>query len=249
MTGIGKFTQPLKKLKRCGDVAVRLLLLAYRENNLAQFGGISPSLFYEDYKTSDVYKRGGYTIWHGNHEQTTAFTDQILLVLGLKEKDQDDQKHADKIKAFWDATKALDTAGFIYQMVSIMDRKPGDCEAQVIYELDAKSKHGYKPNGEQGLGGVTAKLSAHVGYPVTDSTGRFYGKYAAILPTGIQPHIVGIYRLRFRVSNSKNYGVADAWTRIYQGQDEAYEWIVNLAEQTGFELENDDTNSELIDAI
>ena len=60
--------------------------------------------------------------------------------------------------------------------------------------------------------------------------GRFYGRYAAIVPAG-EPHIVGIYRLRFRVSNSKNHGVATAWARIYQGQREAKEWLNDLSEK------------------
>jgi len=96
--------------------------------------------------------------------------------------------------------------------------------------LDTKSKHGYKPKGEEGVAGITAKLSAAFEHPVTDSMGRFYGKYAAIVPAG-NPHIIGIYRLRFRVSNTKNHGVIDAWARIYQGQREVKNWIDDLTEK------------------
>ena len=229
VTGYGKFTQPLKKLKMCGDVAARLLLISYRESNLEQYGGINPSAFHHSYKMTKVNELNGYDIWHGVAEYETSYADIMLKVLGLKDCSKEaDEKEAQR-KQFWTALKGLDKAGLIYQMVSVMDRKAGNAEAQVIYELDAKSKHGYKPAGEEGLGGETARLSNLYGNPVADSMGRFYGRYAAIVPAG-EPHIVGIYRLRFRVSNSKNHGVATAWARIYQGQREAKEWLSDLSE-------------------
>lgn len=228
VTGYGKFTQPLKKLKMCGDVAARLLLICYRESNLEQYGGINPKAFYYKYEMTKVNALDGYDIWHGVATHTTAYTDTMLKVAGLSDYSKDaDEAEAQK-KTFWTALEGLDKAGLIYQMVSVMDREAGNAEAQVIYELDAKSKHGYKPAGEEGLGGETARLSNIYGNPVTDSMGRFYGRYAAIVPAG-EPHIVGIYRLRFRVSNSKNHGVATAWARIYQGQREAKEWLNDLS--------------------
>lgn len=229
VTGYGKFTQPLKKLKMCGDVAARLLLISYRESNLEQYGGINPRAFNHSYKMSKVRELNGYDIWHGVAEHTSSYADIMLKVLGLKDFSKDADEAEAKEKLFWAALEGLDKAGFIYQMVSVMDREAGNPEAQVIYELDAKSKHGYKPAGEEGLGGETARLSNIYGNPVTDSMGRFYGRYAAIVPAG-EPHIVGIYRLRFRVANSKNHGVATAWARIYQGQREAKEWLNELSE-------------------
>lgn len=230
VTGYGKFTQPLKKLKMCGDVAARLLLICYRESNLEQYGGINPRAFHHAYEMTKVNRLDGYDIWHGVATHTTSYADIMLKVLGLKGYSKDaDEAEAQK-KPFWAALEGLDKSGLIYQMVSVMDREAGNPEAQVIYELDAKSKHGYKPAGEEGLGGETARLSNIYGNPVTDSMGRFYGRYAAIVPAG-EPHIVGIYRLRFRVSNSKNHGVATAWARIYQGQREAKEWLNDLSEK------------------
>ncbi len=230
VTGYGKFTQPLKKLKMCGDVAARLLLIGYRESNLEQYGGINPSTaFYCKYEMSKVNEINGYDIWHGVFKyESTANTSVQLMALDIKEFSFVDSERLAQREPFWTALESLDKAGLIYQMVSVMDREAGNNEAQVIYELDAKSKHGYKPAGEEGLGGETARLSNIYGNPVTDSMGRFYGRYAAIVPAG-EPHIVGIYRLRFRVSNSKNHGVASAWARIYQGQREAKEWLTNLA--------------------
>jgi hypothetical protein len=230
VTGYGKFTQPLKKLKMCGDVAARLLLISYRESNLEQYGGINPRAFYYSYEMTKVNTLDGYDVWHGVTHQTTAYTDLMYKVLGIKNYSKDEEESEAQKKTFWAALDGLDKAGFIYQMVSVMDREAGNSEAQVIYELDAKSKHGYKPAGEEGLGGETARLSNIYGNPVADSMGRFYGRYAAIVPAG-EPHIVGIYRLRFRVANSKNHGVATAWARIYQGQREAKEWLNDLSDK------------------
>ena len=230
VTGYGKFTQPLKKLKMCGDVAARLLLISYRESNLEQYGGVNPRVFHHAYEMTKVNNLDGYDIWHGVAKDLSSYENIMLNTLGLKTYSKDeDEKEAQK-KSFWTALDGLDKAGLIYQMVSVMDREAGNAEAQVIYELDAKSKHGYKSAGEEGLGGETARLSNIYGNPVTDSMGRFYGRYAAIVPAG-EPHIVGIYRLRFRVSNSKNHGVATAWARIYQGQREAKEWLNDLSEK------------------
>ena len=230
VTGYGKFTQPLKKLKMCGDAAARLLLIGYRESNLEQYGGINPAFFRQHYEMSNVNEQNGYAIWHGKENGQNGGGDWAKAAGYTSRELNDDYLKEEASKVFWKAVGALDQSGFIYQMVSVMDREASNPEAQVIYELDAKSKHGYKPAGEEGLAGETARLSNIYGNPVTDSMGRFYGRYAAIVPAG-EPHIVGIYRLRFRVSNSKNHGVASAWARIYQGQKEAKEWLNDLSEK------------------
>jgi hypothetical protein len=230
VTGYGKFTQPLKKLKMCGDAAARLLLIGYRESNLEQYGGINPAFLRQNYEMSNVNEQNGYAIWHGKESGQNGGGDWGRAAGYTSRELNDDDLKEEASKVFWKAVGALDQSGFIYQMVSVMDREAKNPEAQVIYELDAKSKHGYKPAGEEGLAGETARLSNIYGNPVTDSMGRFYGRYAAIVPAG-EPHIVGIYRLRFRVSNSKNHGVASAWARIYQGQKEAKEWLNDLSEK------------------
>ena len=228
ITGVGKFTQPLKRLKMCGDVAARLLLISYRENNLEQYGGISTLAFCELYEMKRHPEVKGFDLWHGTHLHSSVIATAALPVLGIKDYPKDKEAKTEALNPFWDALRSLDSAGFIYQMVTVMDRGQGDAEAQVIYELDTKSKHGYKPIGEEGLAGITAKIAATLGNPVADKTGRFYDKYAAIVPAGIKPHIVGIYRLRFRVSNTKNHGVSSAWARIQQGQREANEQLNEL---------------------
>lgn len=251
ITGTGKFTQPLKKLKMCGDSAARLLLIGYRENNLEQYGGVKPIAFYKQYEMSKIRNDiEGFDLWHGKAGSDSSSLDWMRAagvqqaLNQLKKGEEYDRLFSEGSSEFLRAVKSLDAAGFIYEMVSVLDREEKNDEAQVIYELDAKSKHGYKPKGEEGVAGITARLSAAIGNPVADSMGRFYGKYAAIVPAGIQPHIIGIYRLRFRVSNTKNHGVTGAWARIHQCQREAADWLADFAERNGIEMSgNGETKS------
>lgn len=236
--GFGKFKQPLKRLKRCGDVATRLLMICYREHDLDQFGGVRPTgAFYWKYEMEKIFSsfpHGKYDLWHGNDAGTWVFNCGSLPALGITKFSAKEEEKAEQIAPFWRAVEALDSAGFIYQVVTVMDRNGEDVEAQVIYELDTKSRHGYKPQGERGLGGETAKLSGNLGRSVADSAGRLYGKYAAIVPAGVPAFIVGICRIRFRVANPKNHGIKGAWARIYGGQNEAKEWIDDANEKYGF---------------
>lgn len=234
--GIGSFTQPMRRLKQSGDVAARILLLAYREQDLERFGGINPAtMFYDKYDMEQIYRnlQGGYDLWHGGHEHGHVYRSCSMPTLGITEWPDDEEKKQDLINGWFRAMKALESRGFIYQVVSVLDREQHHPEAQVILELHAKTLHGYKPKGEGGLSGPTAKLSGLWDKPVTDSMGRFYGKYAAVVPAGMETHIIGIWRLRFRVSNPKNRGVRGAWARIHRSQQEAMDWLKDVAEQTG----------------
>jgi hypothetical protein len=234
--GIGRFNQPLKRLKRCGDVAARLLLACYEANELEQFGGIKPSgAFAYNYEMSKMKQDiHGYDLWHGVAKNSTVWG--AARFLGVKKLPENEDKKQEALAPLWAAINSLDSSGFVYQVVTVMDADAGSNEAQVIYDLDTKSRHGYKPHGEHGLGGDTARISHHLGNPVADSTGRLYGRYAAIVPAGVQPHIVGIYRLRFRVANPKNHGIKGAWARIYNSQKEAQEWLEDIAGREGIEL-------------
>ena len=231
--GIGSFTQPMKRLKRSGDVAARILLLAYREQDLERFGGINPTtMFYDQYNMERVFEvHGGYDLWHGEHENPTVYKICSSPSLGITDWPKDEKQKSELVSKWFRGMSALDSAGFIYQVVSVLDREHTHAEAQVVFELHAKTRHGYKPKGEGGLSGPTAKLSGLLDKPVTDSMGRFYDKYAAVVPAGMETHIIGIWRLRFRVSNPKNHGVRGAWARIHRGQEEALGWIKDVAEQ------------------
>ena len=146
-------------------------------------------------------------------------------------------------EAYWDALQALKSAGLIYEVVTVLNRNatkatfssgeeygsiPDDAEPD--YELDARSAHGYKPEGEEGIGGATAKTAGDLGHPIAVEGGRFDGTYAAIVRRGYPAMIAGVYRLRFRVANPKNAGVKGAWARIHQNNREAFELVQAIRE-------------------
>lgn len=101
-------------------------------------------------------------------------------------------------------------------------------DAEPYYELDCRSRHGYKPDGEEGVGWATAKTAGDFGYSVATEGGRFDNTYAAFVPAGYGCMIAGIYRLRFRVANPKNAGVKGAWAGIHQRNREALELVNSI---------------------
>jgi len=265
VAGIDTFSKPLKQLRQCGDRAAWLLLLLYVNNAMEEWGGVSPltTVFglYEE-TTSFTAGRTLYTVSHWNHKYPTAWgavfhaviegvphqpdiakkIEKIGYVPGgytgkpvtleRLEKESHDQKMT---KVFWPAFNALESCGFIYEMVTVTTAQPNQQgptkNDYPLYELDTKSKHGYKPKGEEGVAGETAAIARDLGYPVTDGEGHFYGKYAAIAPRGMPIQVVGVYRLRFRVSNPKNATVSDTWRQIGERQDEAAEWLIDLRQR------------------
>jgi hypothetical protein len=167
----------------------------------------------------------------------------------------------------WAAFHAIVDGGLFYEVVMVLNRAPVDdkfangdeyhgvpVDAEPLYELDARSLHGYKPKGEEGLAGLTAKTAGELHHPVASGIlldaydnertphdgedakpGQFYGKYAAIVPRGYGAMIAGIFRPRFRVANPKNAGTKDAWIRIHTGQAQGLEWITALRASQGLE--------------
>lgn len=219
--GYGQFSQPLKRLKRLGEVAARLLLVMYRENDMEQFGGIPPTVMYLGYDSKkQPAVSEGYRLWHSTSTNVSVYNKASLPALRINAFSTDKKKKDAEIKPFWAARDALLATGLIYEIVSVLDNKPGSDEANVVYELDVKTRHGYKPKGEEGLAGDTARLAGFLGQSVTNSSGRFNGTYAAIIEEGVDLHVAGIYRLRFRVANPKNHTVKQSFQRIYQGQAE-----------------------------
>jgi hypothetical protein len=234
--GYGQFSAPLKRLKQCGDVAARLLLLLYKSNDMEGFGGVPPA---QNVFTGYTMKRivsdsGSFDLWHGNNPTQTVYEALSFPALGisawsLKKKEKEREVEKDEhLRVFFNALKALLSGGFIYEVVMVVDGLAGRPDSQPIYELDARSVHGYKPKGEEGLSGRTARISGAWGHAVTDSSGRFRNCYAAIVPSGMQCHILGIFRLRFRVSNPKNYTVVPAWRRIGSDRAGAARWLEEI---------------------
>lgn len=253
VTGVGGFNQPLKELKNAGDVAARLLLALYEVNDMEAWGGVRPVgdvfgpwVHYEPVDTDTQWstlgvklhraKRGGNVGPGALFERVCPFPNR---------RDSWWTAHDEAGDPAWRALEALQSAGLVYEVVVGLNRNaikakflggeeyskiPADAEP--LYELDCRSKHGYKPDGEEGVGWATAKTAGDFGKPVALEGGTFDGTYAAFVPQGYGVMIAGIYRLRFRVSNPKNAGVKGAWSGIFQRNKDAMDMINRVRTQT-----------------
>lgn len=239
VSGVGGFTQPLKALKNAGDVAARLLLALYAVNDMETWGGVRPVGAghgpWVHYEPVDTDTR--FTVGARLHRAKDAGKVAIIERRITEDKDQ-----------YWRALEALQSSGLVYEVVMVLNRNaikakfsngteysniPEDAEP--FYELDCRSKHGYKPDGEEGVGWATAKTAGDFRSSVTLEVGRFDGTYAAFVPDGYGAMIAGIYRLRFRVSNPKNAGVKGAWAGIHQRNREALELVNSIRSASGRE--------------
>ena len=233
--GFESFTRPLKTLKDCGSIAARLLLMMYQRNEMERFGGLPPF-------GDSVWKRyaivldltwGSFRMVQAGGGSEIAGIDIFQKASG--ESGYESDKHGEPC---WQALAALEQSGLIYPVLMTLNRNeekhtfasgveyggvPED--ADPLYELDCLSRHGYKPRGEEGIAGPISRTAGELGYAVTDSTGLFTDKYAAIAPKGNPLMVAGIYRLRFRVSNPLNVGVSSAWARIQEGNREGMQWL------------------------
>lgn len=239
VSGVGGFTQPLKALKNAGDVAARLLLALYAVNDMETWGGVRPVGTghgpWVHYEPVDTDTR--FTVGARLHRAKDAGKVAIIERRITEDKDQ-----------YWQALEALQSSGLVYEVVMVLNRNaikakfangteysniPEDAEP--FYELDCRSRHGYKPDGEEGVGWATAKTAGDFGTPVTLEGGKFDGTYAAFVPDGYGCMIAGIYRLRFRVSNPKNAGVKGTWAGIHQRNREALELVNSIRSASGCE--------------
>ena len=230
--GYGAFQNPLKALVKYGDAALRLLLLMYKYNDMEQFGGVNPYHVYQKFEGVKQYSyMPGFDFYHFEEKHST--TRIALECVGLSEwpsgknkKETEELKDA-AIRPFWQALTGLQTCGLVYPVVTVFNADPSENRhPDLLYVLHAKTNSGYTPKGEEGLASDTARIANDINKrPVCDAQGRFYGRYAVIVPAGMPAHVSGVYRLRFRVSNPANAGVKDAWRMMADANNQAKAWL------------------------
>jgi hypothetical protein len=225
--GYGRFKHPLKRLKQCGDVAGRLLLIAYCGNNMEEFGGVQPQNFF--YKSYRFYEHKltahGFTfnIFNEDRKVVSGRVFQQAFGSSLSKVKREREFQSNQIM---NALASLESQGFIYEITTVVDAPPDTDDSRPIYELHNKSYNQNK--GEEGLvrriDRILAIAKASMTdkqYFIADTVGRYSKTFPVISRVGVIPDVVGIYRLRFRINNPKNYPVRAAWKRIC---DDRREW-------------------------
>lgn len=255
VTGLAEFDRPLKTLKNAGDVAARLLLLLYAANDMETWGGIRPVVEGNDggpwqhYEpvSEDIRLAGAVRLMRAKRAGEIGPGGMFSRAWPAPNVGTWWDQHKTADEPVFSALNALQASGFVYEVVTVLNRNavkrtfssgteysglPAD-DVEPLYELDCRSLHGYKPAGEEGIGGVIASTAGDLGHPVTKSGGSFDGTYGAFVLNGHGAMIVGIYRLRFRVSNRKNAGVSNAWGRIYQNNRDALALLQRVRQANG----------------
>jgi hypothetical protein len=219
--GFEEFKLPLKKIRHGGDAVARLLLSMYEATDMETWGGVDP-------------RKGPWRCYAETAENSLNGGARLIRAREVC--------HVRKTRliseGYWDALELLESSGLFYEAVLVLNRNAektkfasgkeyGDIpsDAEPYYELDARSHHGFKPAGEEGLAGITAATAGEFRLPVADANGNFDGTYAAIVPRGQGAMIAGIFRPRFRPANKKSAGVSGAWCRIRQSNEDALEFI------------------------
>jgi hypothetical protein len=242
--GFGKFANPLGQLADAGPLAMRLLLLLYRQHEVQEWIGVPPATTlhnsFAPMGAREPVGHGFHLIRYqrGNCVPNWSIVDAIVDAGGTQ---------WDRWNAFQGALQALIAMGLVYESTVVVNRVPvaskgtdGEVQAyrvptdaQPVYLLSTQNCFGYKQRGEEGIGGLTARLAGELRLPVTAKGGIFNGAYAALEPPGRRFGITGVYRLRFRPSNAKNAGVRDAWARLLGREREAVAEIELLRRRLG----------------
>lgn len=239
------FAHPLRALTDAGPVVMRLLLLLYRLHDLQEWIGIPPSsTLHAGFAPIEQRQALGHGYHLLRYKCAGCVPDQSIIdrIVGSG------WTPAGGLAAFNEALNALIALGFVYESVVVANRPLINVQAagmpptyrlaqgaQPVYLLTTKNDFGHKQRGEEGISGLTARLAGELRMPVSGAGGFFDGTFAAIEPPGLQFGITGVYRLRFRVSNRKNAGVSDAWSRMLEGEREAIAHMSRLRRRLGME--------------
>lgn len=242
--GYKSFDHPLRALTDAGPLAMRLLLLFYRLHDVHEWIGVPPAsglnMSFEPMGAREHVGHGFHLIRYkrGHCVPDWSMVDSLVDVGGTER---------DRWRAFHEALQALIAMGLVYESTVVVNRTPVALEdtagvvrahrvpadAQPVYLLSTQNHYGYKQRGEEGIGGLTARLAGELRLPVAKKGGFFDGAYAALEPPGRHFGIAGVYRLRFRPSNAKNAGLRDAWARLLGGERDAIAEIELLRRHLG----------------
>jgi hypothetical protein len=129
-----------------------------------------------------------------------------------------------------------------------MDGSEINEDTRPLYDITTRPRHGHPLRGEEGLLKRIDRIFAEKGCSHADDAGRFNGKYPVLSLVGVQPQVIGIYRLRFRLTNPKNYPVRFAWARIQEDRNSWLEHFELLEKSLGIMQEEKTSFDEYLPA-
>ena len=232
VTGYSGMVAPLRDLCICGDLAARLLLRLYQHEDAGSYYGVNPATaIYRSFVMREVIAiDDDYTLHHAEDDGERVVHGFWESVPGAYEDYSNPEVwgHEDyKLKqVFWRALSKLRDAGFIYIAASVMSGGQHDEEEETtksqptdsstyIYPLHTQKCQGAR-EGEKGLAGDINNLAREHGVSASDAKGRFYGKFPVLTYADDDVQVLGIYRLRFRNTNSEFEDVKNGWHMVQE---------------------------------
>lgn len=209
---------PLLDLKACGAVAARLLLAMYAGQDTDRWYGLPPDQFLWSCYTMKDETAGAVRVIYATPAHTDGLTWNLINRMNRATNQKEEEKARQvRVAACWAALRALESSGFSYQAVVLLDHNPVPstsdnkealsihADADIVCDLGSPSPYGPLSPAEQGLGPAYEQTAADLG--LKDEHPH---RYLAVIPTGYQGMIAGLYRLRFRVTDPTNAFVEES---------------------------------------
>lgn len=184
-----------------------LLIAIYRHTSMSRYGGLSPRCCFRSWDVKSQSPKSGGVRWGAEPESNQVYPHFSLECIERRNPKASERTSPMQNDRFWYAFDALRAVGLIYEAVSLFDVDPRNEErAQLQATLRVNDFHAGAADGDRGDPSLLRELERAYG-----ATYAFYTHHGneraepeamwVVLPskTGF---IIGIWRPRFRASNS-----------------------------------------------
>ena len=228
--GHGEVINPLRRLADCGADAARMFLYFHQEFDQDTFQAFNPNTtMYNRYKIGTWQASTNYMIKEWRRHQK-----HMIGVVLRRVFPEAKNWSALSTDAEWEAVDNLEAAGFIYETAVVvstplkqMDETPDDPhpdwnyanmqDMSVVYELANHDRFATNTGDlHESIRGAVKQL---------DSSEYSHGSVYSILPTGINHSVIGLYKPRYAVTNTRNAFVAEGMENQKSDQEQAKQWL------------------------